>query len=126
MVIISAESPGMSQRRQRLVTIMLKLTIPDLLKEEFATVETLWHSTGKTRRVDALMLSSIKPLKVVAATGPPCSVCGARMSRADSRVSPVDTLRLLTAPSKLAAKPNRRPSKESQPRSAFSFGDRRE
>jgi hypothetical protein len=36
---------------------MLKLVIPAQLKEEFATVETVWHSTGKTRRVDALMLS---------------------------------------------------------------------
>ena len=39
---------------------MLKLTIPHLLREEFATVEALWHSTGKTRRVDALMLSWVK------------------------------------------------------------------
>jgi hypothetical protein len=28
--------------------------------EEFSTVDTLWHSTGKTRRVDALMLSWVK------------------------------------------------------------------
>jgi len=39
---------------------MLKLVIPARLKEEFATVETVWHSTGKTRRVDALMLSWVK------------------------------------------------------------------
>jgi hypothetical protein len=39
---------------------MLKLTIPHQLLEEFSTVETLWHSTGKTRRLDALMLSWIK------------------------------------------------------------------
>jgi hypothetical protein len=39
---------------------MLKLAIPAQLQEEFATVETLWHSTGKTRRVDALMLSWVK------------------------------------------------------------------
>src|SRR6266446_5452327 len=39
---------------------MLKLVIPARLKEEFATVEALWHSTAKTRRVDALMLSWVK------------------------------------------------------------------
>jgi hypothetical protein len=39
---------------------MLKLTIPENLVEEFATVNTLWHSAGKTRRVDALMLSWVK------------------------------------------------------------------
>ncbi len=39
---------------------MRKLVIPAQLKEEFATVETVWHSTGKTRRVDALMLSWVK------------------------------------------------------------------
>lgn len=39
---------------------MLKLTIPENLVEEFATVDTLWHSAGKTRRVDALMLSWVK------------------------------------------------------------------
>jgi hypothetical protein len=39
---------------------MLKLVIPARLQEEFATVETVWHSTGKTRRVDALMLSWVK------------------------------------------------------------------
>jgi hypothetical protein len=40
--------------------LMRKLIIPAQLQEEFATVETLWHSTGKTRRVDALMLSWVK------------------------------------------------------------------
>jgi hypothetical protein len=39
---------------------MLKLVIPEALKQEFATVETVWNSTGETRRVDALMLSWIK------------------------------------------------------------------
>jgi len=39
---------------------MLKLIIPKQLREEFATVDTLWHSSGKTRRVDALMLSWVK------------------------------------------------------------------
>src|SRR5437879_1724836 len=39
---------------------MRKLVIPVQLKEEFATVETLWHSIGKTRSVDALMLSWVK------------------------------------------------------------------
>ncbi len=39
---------------------MRTLVIPAQLKEEFATVETLWYSTGKTRRVDALMLSWVK------------------------------------------------------------------
>jgi hypothetical protein len=39
---------------------MLKLRIPQQLLEEFATVDTLWHSTAKTRRVDALMLSWVK------------------------------------------------------------------
>lgn len=39
---------------------MLKLIIPELLTEEFATVDTLWHSAAKTRRVDALMLSWVK------------------------------------------------------------------
>jgi hypothetical protein len=39
---------------------MLKLIIPEPLLEEFATVDTLWRSTGKTRRVDALMLSWVK------------------------------------------------------------------
>ena|ERR1700731_3938804 len=39
---------------------MLKLIIPEQLLEEFATIDTLWRSTGKTRRVDALMLSWVK------------------------------------------------------------------
>ena len=39
---------------------MIKLAIPDPLKQEFATVEALWHSTGETRRVDALVLSWVK------------------------------------------------------------------
>jgi len=39
---------------------MLKLIIPARLEQEFATVETLWHSTGKTGRVDALILSWVK------------------------------------------------------------------
>jgi len=39
---------------------MLKLIIPEQLLEEFATVDALWRSTGKTRRVDALMLSWVK------------------------------------------------------------------
>jgi hypothetical protein len=39
---------------------MLTLSLPARLKEEFATVEALWHSTAKTKRVDALMLSWVK------------------------------------------------------------------
>ena len=39
---------------------MLRLAIPDPLKQEFATVEALWHSTAETRRVDALVLSWLK------------------------------------------------------------------
>jgi hypothetical protein len=39
---------------------VLTLALPALLKEEFATVEALWHSTAKTKRVDALMLSWVK------------------------------------------------------------------
>lgn len=39
---------------------MRKLTIPDALKEEFATVEVLWQCTGITRRVDALVISWVK------------------------------------------------------------------
>lgn len=39
---------------------MRKLTIPDALKEEFATVEALWQCTGTTRRVDALIISWVK------------------------------------------------------------------
>jgi hypothetical protein len=39
---------------------MRKLTIPPKLAEEFLTVETIWHSSGSTRRVDALLLSWIK------------------------------------------------------------------
>jgi len=39
---------------------MLKLVIPKALEQEFATVETLWHSAGETRRVDALLLSWVK------------------------------------------------------------------
>lgn len=39
---------------------MLKLTVPDVLKEEFATVEALWQCTGRTRRVDALLISWVK------------------------------------------------------------------
>ena len=39
---------------------MLKLEIPAPLKVEFATVEALWHSTAKTKRVDALILSWVK------------------------------------------------------------------
>lgn len=39
---------------------MLKLAIPERLQVEFATVEALWHSSAKTRRVDSLMLSWVK------------------------------------------------------------------
>jgi hypothetical protein len=39
---------------------MLKLVIPPPLKQEFGTVEALWGSVAKTRRVDSLLLSWIK------------------------------------------------------------------
>ena len=39
---------------------MLKLTVPPALKQEFATVEALWHSVAETRRVDSLILSWVK------------------------------------------------------------------
>lgn len=39
---------------------MRKLTIPPKLADEFLTVEMIWHSSGSTRRVDALLLSWIK------------------------------------------------------------------
>ncbi len=39
---------------------MRKLTIPKALQPEFATVEAIWNTTGKTRRVDALVLSWVK------------------------------------------------------------------
>lgn len=37
-----------------------KLTIPQKLAEEFATIDAVWHSSGRTRRVDSLLLSWIK------------------------------------------------------------------
>jgi len=39
---------------------MRRLEIPPGLQEEFETVETLWRSKARTRRVDALALSWIK------------------------------------------------------------------
>lgn len=39
---------------------MPKLTIPEALKTEFATVEAIWDTNGETRRVDALVLSWVK------------------------------------------------------------------
>jgi len=39
---------------------MRKLAIPELLKQEFATVEAVWNSAAETRRVDALILSWTK------------------------------------------------------------------
>lgn len=39
---------------------MLKLSIPERLKNEFETVEALWASQGETRRVDSLILSWTK------------------------------------------------------------------
>jgi len=39
---------------------MRKLTIPDKLKTEFATIEALWHTSAETRRVDCLVLSWVK------------------------------------------------------------------
>jgi hypothetical protein len=39
---------------------MRKLTIPDKLKVEFATIEALWDTKAKTRRVDCLVLSWVK------------------------------------------------------------------
>jgi len=39
---------------------MRKLVIPEALRVEFATVESLWNSDAETRRVDALALSWIK------------------------------------------------------------------
>lgn len=45
---------GKGKRRMR------KLEIPEPLKIEFASIEALWKSDAKTRRVDALLLSWIK------------------------------------------------------------------
>lgn len=39
---------------------MRKLIIPEALKEEFSTVEAIWHCNGSTRRVDALVVSWVK------------------------------------------------------------------
>ncbi len=39
---------------------MQKLLIPDRLKIEFATIESLWSSSAQTRRVDSLLLSWVK------------------------------------------------------------------
>lgn len=39
---------------------MRKLLIPDKLKVEFATIESLWSSSAPTRRVDSLLLSWVK------------------------------------------------------------------
>jgi hypothetical protein len=39
---------------------MLEMVIPAALRQEFDSVETLWRSTGETRRVDALVLSWVK------------------------------------------------------------------
>ena len=39
---------------------MLNLILPQALKQEFATVEALWHSDAETRRVDSLLLSWVK------------------------------------------------------------------
>lgn len=39
---------------------MRKLRIPELLKQEFSTVEAVWGSVAETRRVDALILSWVK------------------------------------------------------------------
>ena len=39
---------------------MRKLTIPEALKAEFATVEAIWNTQAETRRVDALALSWVK------------------------------------------------------------------
>ena len=39
---------------------MLKLVVPEKLKLEFATVESLWRSCATTRRTDALLLSWVK------------------------------------------------------------------
>lgn len=39
---------------------MRQLTIPDKLKEEFATIEALWNTTAETKRVDCLVLSWVK------------------------------------------------------------------
>lgn len=39
---------------------MRKLTIPDALQTEFATVKAIWNTSGKTRRVDSLLLSWVK------------------------------------------------------------------
>ncbi len=39
---------------------MRKLTIPDRLKIEFATIEALWATKAETRRVDCLVLSWVK------------------------------------------------------------------
>lgn len=39
---------------------MRKLTIPEALKTEFATVEAIWNTDAEARRVDALALSWVK------------------------------------------------------------------
>lgn len=39
---------------------MRKLTIPEKLAEDFQTIEVVYHSSGSTRRVDALLLAWIK------------------------------------------------------------------
>ena len=43
-----------------MVASMRKLHIPAALVQEFATVEAIWKSGAKTRRVDALILSWVK------------------------------------------------------------------
>ena len=47
---------------------MRKLRIPESLKEEFETVELIWQSNAKTRRVDALLLCWIKYEKQLLST----------------------------------------------------------
>lgn len=39
---------------------MREFSVPGPLKQEFATVKAIWHSTSETRGVDALVLSWIK------------------------------------------------------------------
>lgn len=39
---------------------MRKLEIPESLKQEFATINSIWHSSAETRRVDSLILAWVK------------------------------------------------------------------
>jgi len=82
------------------IVLRYRLPPPILLTAASARTRII---PNNSKVVAATDLSGFEPGLAGVRVQPPGCACGGRVSRADSRVSPVDRLRLLTVPSKLAS-----------------------